>query len=226
MITSLSIDEISSYTSRQLNHFFPDNDIIELREYKHCVELTLDRLEFCYKHVTLKNYCTGAEAMFNHLHSDQYMMYIWYLANTIWKENQDRKLCSKLYYLNKLMHAIDCTYDTNLPDIFLIFHGAGTILGKAAYNDFFVVLQGCTVGTNKGKYPVLGKGVSLTANSSVVGECTIGNRCTISTRSTIFQKDIADDNTVFVNFETGLLQIKPSKECYAQQFFNVDLYKV
>ena len=223
MITSLSTDEIAAYTSRQLNYFFPDNNIIELKEYKYCLQLALDKLEFCYQHVALKHYCNGSEAVFNHLHSDQYLMFLWYLSNSIWKEKQDRTLCNKLYYLNKSMHAIDCTYDTGLPDIFLIFHGAGTVLGKAVYNDFFVVLQGCTVGTHKGNYPVLGKGVALTANSSIIGNCTIGNRCTVSTRTTIFQKNIAADNTAFINFETGTLQIKTTKECFAQQFFNVPL---
>jgi serine O-acetyltransferase len=221
MITSLSIDELITYTNRQLNYFIPDNDLIDLKEYKSCVQIAIDRLEFCYKHVTLKHYNTGEQAIFNHLHSDQYVMYLWFIANTIWKDKQDKKVCSKLYYLNKILHSIDCTYDTNLPDIFLIFHGAGTVLGKAVYNDFFVVLQGCTIGANRGKYPVLGKGVSLVANSSIIGNCIIGNRVTISTRTTIFQKDIADDSTAFVNFETGQLSIKPTRECFAQQFFNV-----
>ncbi|MBK9533323.1 MAG: serine acetyltransferase [Chitinophagaceae bacterium] len=226
MITSLSIDEISTYTSRQLNHFFPDKDAIELKEYKSCIQIALDRLDFCFKYVTLKHYCNGAEAIFNHLHSDQYIMYLWFLANTIWREKQEKKICSKLYYLNKSMHAVDCAYDTNLPDIFLIFHGAGTVLGKAQYSNYFVVLHGCTVGANKGIYPVIGQGVSLAANSSVIGNCKIGNRCTISTRTTIFQKDIADDNTAFLNFETNQIQIKSSKDCFAQQFFNVDLKKI
>ena len=34
------------------------------------------------------------------------------------------------------------------------------------------------------------------------------------------------DNTAFINFESGQLQIRPTKECYAQQFFNVNLNQV
>ena len=226
MITSLSIDEIADYTSRQLNYFFPDDTIVELKQYKYCLQLALDKLEFCYRHVVLKHYCNGTEAIFNHLHSDQYLMFLWYLSNSIWKERQDINLCSKLYYLNKSLHAIDCAYNTNLPDIFLIFHGAGTVLGKATYSDFLVVLQGCTVGAHKGSYPVLGKGVSLTANSSIIGKSTIGDRCTISTRTTIFTKNIAADTTAFMNFDTGTIQIKPTTACFAQQFFNINLNTV
>ena len=97
-------------------------------------------------------------------------------------------LANKLYCLNKVLHGLDCMYDTQLPDIFLLFHSSGTMLGKAKYSDFFIALHGCTIGSHKGRYPILGKGVSITANSSVIGDCYIGNRCTISTRTTIFQK--------------------------------------
>jgi serine O-acetyltransferase len=150
-------------------------------------------------------------------------MFLWYLSNTLWREGYDNITCSKIYYLNKVLHGLDCMYDTLMPDIFLIFHSGGTMLGKASYSDFFVALQGCTVGSQKGNYPVFGKGVALTANSSVIGKCTIGDRCTVSTRTTIFQKNIENDNTAFLNFETGQLQFKISKSCYAQQFFNIDL---
>ena len=190
------------------------------------MDLALDRLNFCFKYVAYQRYNNDGITQFNHLYADHYLMYVWFLANTIWKEGGDILIASKLYYLNKTLHGLDCMYDTKMPNIFLLFHSSGTMLGKASYNDFFIALQGCTVGSQKGKYPVFGKGVSLTANSSVIGNCVIGNRCTISTRTTIFQRDIADDNTAFVNFESGKLEIKPTKGCYAQQFFNVDLNKV
>jgi serine O-acetyltransferase len=135
-------------------------------------------------------------------------------------------MANKLYYLNKTLHGLDCMYDTKLPDIFLLFHSSGTMLGKASYADYFVALQGCTVGSQKNNYPVFGKGVSLTANSSVIGKCLIGDRCTLSTRTTIFQKDMANDSIAFLDFESGKLKTKLTKECYAQQFFNIDLNKI
>ena len=124
------------------------------------------------------------------------------------------------------MHSFDCMYNNKIPEIFLIIHGVGTMMGKANYDNYFVIYQGCTVGASNGIYPTIGKGVSVTANSSVIGKSTIGNMSTISTRTTIFQKKIPENNIAYMNFETGLLEIKAAKICYAQQFFNVDLNKI
>ena len=226
MISSLTTEALCRYVSAQVNNIFPDDHDVDFLQEKESIEEALAKLEYCFKHVSLKHYFNGEEVVFNHLFSDHYVMFLWYLSNSVYKHKGKCDLANKIYYLNKSLHGLDCMYDTKMPDIFLIFHSSGTMLGKAFYADYFVALQGCTVGSQKGNYPVFGKGVSLTANSSVIGKCNIGNRCTISTRTTIFQKDIADDHTAFINFNNGGLEVKPTKECYAQQFFNVDLNKV
>ena len=226
MFLSLEKKELIEYTSSQLNIFFPDKNLVSLSKTPALIDLAIDRLDYCFKHVAFERYNKQGVTQFNHLYADHYLMYIWFLGNSFWKEKNDISIASKLYYLNKILHGLDCMYDTLMPNIFLLFHSTGTMLGKASYSDFFIGLQGCTVGSQKGNYPVFGKGVSLTANSSVIGQCNIGNRCTISTRTTIFQKDITDDNTAFVDFETGQLLVKPSKQCYAQQFFNTDLKNI
>jgi serine O-acetyltransferase len=223
MITSISIPVLCRYTTAQLNVFFPDEDIVDLMSEEKLVSEALRRIEYCFKHVNLKHYFNGNEVIFNHLFSDHYVMFLWFLSNVVYLKKGNCSLANKLYYLNKALHGLDCMYDTRLPNIFLFFHSSGTVLGKAKYNDFFVVLHGCTVGLQDEKYPVFSKGVSITANSSVIGDCLIGNRCTVSTRTTIFQRNIQDDHTAFINCDTGLLQIKRTKECYAQRFFNIDL---
>jgi serine O-acetyltransferase len=223
MNQSLSVDELSIYVSKQLNSFFPDNEYVDLIQEKEIVIKALERVEFCFKHVTLKHYFNNNEVNFNHLYSDHYVMFIWFLSNSVYKFKGKCNLANKLYYLNKILHGLDCMFDTEMPNIFLLFHSSGTMLGKAKYDDYFIALQGCTVGSQKGYYPVFGKGVSLTANSSVIGKCNIGNRCSISTRTIIYQKDLHEDNVAFINFESGKLEIKKSETCYAQNFFNVDL---
>ncbi|MHA8057404.1 LbetaH domain-containing protein [Aquirufa nivalisilvae] len=225
MHLSLEKDDLVHYTQAQLNHFYPDKKLVSFENLESSVDRVLDRLNFCFKHVAFNRYFDGEQTLFKHLYADHYVMYLWYLSNSIWKENENPELAAKLYYLNKSLHGFDCMYDTQLPDIFLIFHGVGTMLGKAAYQDFFVTLQGCTVGSHKGKYPKFGKGVALAANSSAIGNCELGNRSTISTRTTVFEKDVPEDFTAFTDFNLGLQHIKESKVCYAQQFFNVDLKK-
>jgi len=223
MIKSLSTEALSNYLSSQLNNFFPDGNVVDISGDKDILVEALKRLEFCFKHVTLKHYFNGSEVIFNHLFSDHYVMFLWFLSSTVYNHKGKCDLANKIYYLNKTLNGLDCMYDTKMPKIFLLFHSSGTMLGKASYSDYFIALQGCTVGSHKGEYPTFGKGVSLTSNSSVIGKCLIGNRCTISARTTIFQRDITDDNTAFINFETGQLQIKESPKCYAQQFFNINL---
>ena len=223
MINSLSLNDLCSYVSLQLNNLFPDNEVVNLSKDKTIVSSALDRLEFCFTKVSLKHYFDGKEAKFNHLFSDQYVMFLWFLSNSAWREKGNCSLANKIYYLNKTLNGFDCMYDTKMPDIFLIFHGNGTMLGKAEYSNYFVVLQGCTVGSQNGKYPVFGKGVSITANSSVIGSCQLGDRVTVSTRTTIYEKRIEKDNTIFVNRDTGKFETKKTKKCYAQQFFNVEI---
>ncbi len=226
MKLSLSKSELQNYISCQLNNFFPDKYKIRPLQIAAHIDTAIDRLDNCFSHVSFNRYNEKGQTNFNHLYKDQNIVFLWFLANTIWKNSEDENLYTKVYYLNKVLHSFDCMYNTELPDIFLVLHGAGTMLGKATYSDYFVVLQGCTVGSHKGQYPVLGKGFTLTANSSIIGNCVVGKRCTISTRTTLFQKSLPDDSTAFLDFEKGTLQVKSSAECYAQQYFNVDLKTV
>lgn len=223
MIISLSYEELKDYLSRQLNHFFPDRHTVSVSQLSGFTDTALDRMDYCFRHVSFGRYNENGNTKFNHLYADQYLLFLWYLANTAWKNGGNENLCSKLYYLNKSLHAFDCMYNTALPDIFLVFHGAGTMLGKATYADFFLVLQGCTVGSQRGDYPVLGKGVTLTANSSVIGKCMIGDRCTIGGRTMVFQKNMDNDSSAYIDVATGALKFKSTGSCYAQQYFNIDL---
>jgi serine O-acetyltransferase len=222
MNLSLKKSDLCNYLSNQINNFYPDKYEIK-SEINQVIDIAISKLEFCFKQVAFNRYNNEENTHYNHLYADHHLMLIWYLSNVVWKELENTNLASKLYYLNKTLHGVDCMYNTPMPDIFLIFHGVGTMLGKAHYDDYFVVLQGCTIGSHKGKYPTFGKGVALTANSSVIGKCEIGDRATISTRTTLFQKDLQNDQTALINFETGKLEVRDSNICYAQQFFNIDL---
>ena len=224
MILSIPFDELSFYITKQLNFYFPDKFEVSKNQLDKNLKTAISRLDFCFSKVVNRRYNTGSTTIYNHLYSDHNVLLYWFLANTVWEQSHDTNLASKLYYLNKSMHGFDCMYDTKLPDIFLVFHGVGTMLGKASYGNFFVAMQGCTVGSHKERYPVFGKGVSLTANSSVIGNCSIGNRCSISAGTQLFEKNMNSDETAFMNPSTGILQIKQSKESYGKQFFNEEFF--
>lgn len=226
MITSLPASDLTRYIQLQVNNFFPDLNAVHSNQIIQSVDLALEKMDHCLSKAALNRYKKDGSPYFDHLFSDSYMLFLCYLANSVWQKTNDRVLSSKVYYLNKALHTFDCMYDNILPEIFFIVHGFGTMMGKAGYKDYFVIYQGCTIGATHGVYPTFGKGVSVTANASVIGNSIIGDMATISTRTTIFQKNIPEKNTAFINFDTGQLQVKPSKECYAQQFFNVDLNAV
>ena len=220
MQTSLELKSLCSYVSNQLNNFFPDQNKVDLISNIEVVKESLQRLDNCFKNVNLKHYFNGSETIFNHLFSDHYVMFLWFLSNTIFHKMGKCSLADKVYYLNKTLNGLDCMYDTNMPDIFLVFHSSGTMLGKATYSNYFIALHGCTVGSHNGKYPVFGEGVAITANSSVIGNCRIGDMVTISTRTTVFEKDINPNETIFFDYKTGKLISRFSENCYSKLFFN------
>jgi serine O-acetyltransferase len=220
MQLSLSKQDLQSYVSSQLNNFFPDKHLVRLSEYGSMVDIAIDRVDNCFRKVAYGRYNKDGQTILNHLYIDQYLVFVWFLSNTFWKEKENSLVSTKLYYLNKALHGFDCMYDTQLPDIFLIFHGGtGTLLGKATYSDYLVVLHGCTIGSHKGKYPTLGKGVSLTAHSSIIGDCKIGDNVSISNNTSVFQKDVPSNTVAFINRETGQLNLKESSVPYSKQFF-------
>lgn len=222
MHLSLSASELREYVSRQVNHFFPDKQIVKMDLYKSSVDLALDRLNYCFKHSALKNYFNKNQTYFNHLYSDQYLMFLWFLANTMWENGVDQPLLNKLYYLNKALHAFDCMYNTKLPNIFFVFHGVGTVLGKAEYADFLTVFHNCAVGVHDNKYPIFKKGVTLAAQSSVMGACIIGNRVSIGANTSIFKTKIDNDMTAYRDSD-GQLIFRRSSRWYGQTFYNMDI---
>jgi len=226
MNLSLKREHFIQYVSSQLNNIFPDGNTVNLNEYSSEFDLTIDRLDFCYKKVSYQHYFDGSQTYLNHLHSDQYLMFIWFLSNTIYSKTNDISLANKLYYLNKSLHGFDCLFNTALPNIFLIFHGVGTMLGKASYSDYFVALQGCTIGSQKSSYPIMGKGVSLAAGSSIIGNCDIGDRVSVSANSHLFNVNVESNHVSYYDNLKGGNVVKKSKTPYAQNFFNINLNNI
>ncbi|WP_217266739.1 hypothetical protein [Paenibacillus tianmuensis] len=219
---SLPLQAFRAYVSSQFNHFFPDGENVRFDDYAKIFEKAIHRTEFCFSHVTLSSYYKSQGPSLNHLHSDQYAVFLWFLSNTVWVETENQILANKLFYLNKTLHGFSCMYDTKLPDIFLLLHTVGTVLGKANYSDFLVVAQGTTVGAHNGVYPVLGKGVSLLPYSSIVGRCTIGDRVSVGIGASVYQQDVRSDTVVFRN-EDGSIRYKQKDNCWAQKLFNVKI---
>jgi serine O-acetyltransferase len=208
MIMSLAKREIVEYVRRQIEHFFPDahrpGPAIDLY-----IDLTLDRVKYCFAAVYDKYFKRGKDTVFNHLNTDHYAMFLYFLSNTLYRNGADLRLCEKLFYLNKALNGIDVFFSVELPNIFLFTHPIGTVLGHGRYSDYFSVHQNCTIGSNHGEYPTLGQYVALYQDSSILGRCTIGDRCKISADSVIMDMNL-EPNSIYIG-KPGQFTIKPCR---------------
>ncbi|MEK3789562.1 hypothetical protein [Paenibacillus sp. FSL K6-1230] len=222
MELSLSYRDFKDYVSRQINHFFPDNHSVAFKDIDPVFDMTIERTEYCFKNVTLSSYKKEGRPFLNHLHSDQYAVFLWFLSNNVWKETHNESLSNKIFYLNKTLNGFSCMYDTKLPEIFLLLHNVGTVLGKAEYSNYLVVSQGCTVGAQNGQYPRLGRAVALLPNSSIIGKCEIGDKVSIGINTTIYQRSIGNMTVAFTG-EDGRLSFKESSRSWVQNLYSIDL---
>ena len=105
--------------------------------------------------------------------------------------------CDKIYALNKMISSADIYYEVNMPDVWFCDHPQGSVIGRATYGNFFSFTQGCTVGNNKGLYPVIGEHVHMLSNSKILGNCNVGDHVIMAANSYIIDRDIPAFSIVF-----------------------------
>jgi len=92
------------------------------------------------------------------------------------------------------MHAFECFYTREIPDIFHLEHPVASVLGQAIFGDYLVVYQGVSVGgDNKLRYPRLGEGVVLFSKCSLIGDALVGSNCAIGAGVCLYGKSIPDN---------------------------------
>ncbi len=217
MVKQLSQPELSGYLARQLSHFFPDAPIIP-SALEPAVGDALDRLRHCLARLRGKYFEQGR---FDHLHTDQYAMFLYFVGNSLFRRHDDLALAAKLYALNKALHSIDAFYEVELPDVFLFSHPLGTILGRARYANYFLVYQHCTIGSNlDGTYPTFGEGVAMFGGSAVIGDCTVGANCWLSYGAVVMDENVPANSVVFGR--SPALVVKPAQRDVMHERFRHD----
>ena len=81
--------------------------------------------------------------------------YLYQVSHILYK-NGYSIIADKVYYLNKMLNALDLFYAIELPEHWNCEHPIGSVMGRARYGDFFFFYQGCTVGGNHTNYPIIG----------------------------------------------------------------------
>lgn len=194
---TLNAAGLAAYVSRQMNALFPDVPVAP-RQLAPDIRRALERLEHCFSHIRLKRFMQGRSAAFNHLHTDQYAMFLYWLGNTIYRRGGSQTLATKAYALNKALHGLDVFYEVELPEIFAFQHPVGTVLGRAKFSNYLFVYQRCSVGANvDGVYPTFGEGVVLYGGSAVLGRCAVGDNCWLSAGAQVKDTDLPANTVVF-----------------------------
>lgn len=217
----LSINQVDliAYIARQINNLFPDVNVIA-DDFSRYFMVAIERAKYCFSHAKNKYFENHGQIYFNHLHTDQYAMFLYYLSNSLYHLNGNLSLASKVYSLNKALHSVDLFYEVDLPDIFYLQHPIGTVLGRARYSNFFFVYQRCSIGANlEHVYPTIGEGVVMYGGSSIIGNCTVGENCWISTGTIVMDQDIPPNSVVFGRSPD--LVIKPTKRNVLKDLFQI-----
>lgn len=196
MLTSIKHEDLVTLVISQLNIFFPDASTISADMIRTSSRTALERLEYCSKHINNKYYRRENQTLFNHLHADQYAMFLYFLSRELFDRTGQSSLCDKVYYLNKVLNGCDIFYEIDLPSIFMLVHPLGTVLGRAKYSDYLVVYQGVRVGSNHGKFPEISEFATLRPGSSIIGDCQVGRNVQFGVNALIIDTDVEKNTTV------------------------------
>lgn len=213
-ILRINRKDIVRYTSRQIVNLLPDDVSIEEELALHLDE-ALNRLEICINAVK-----SWRSDCFDPFHSSQYCTFLYFWANTIWRQNGNRDVPTRLFLLNKAMNGIDLFYEIEMPPIFFIGHSVGIVLAKATYGNYLVLYQNSTIGKNHGEAPVIEDGVILYPNTAVIGRSRVYAGSIISQGVSVVNRNTEPDAVVYQG-EAGSLIFKKIERNILGDFFNV-----
>ena len=186
------------------------------------IDTVLGMVEDCFSYSANKYYRENNAVIFNPFHSGQYSIFLYFLSNHIYTRYGDSVLSDKIYCLNKSLNSVDLFYEVTLPCIFSTDHPVGSVIGRATYSDFFFFSQNCTVGNNKGIYPVIGKNVTMFSGAKIIGNSRIGNGSVISANSLVKDQDVPPNSIVFGVSPHLVFKPLPKKNNYVNMWLNYD----
>lgn len=206
MLKTLHIEktQVAAYVRAQVERLFPLPAMPDLDDVDQQMPAALMRLNRCINEVRV-----WSPDQFDVLHSTQYCIFLYYLANTIWRETGNRDVCTLLFLLNKSLNGIDLFYEIEMPEVFFIGHSVGIVLAKATYGNYLVLYQNSTVGKNHGIAPVLEERVIMYPNTAIIGRSHVKAGSVISQGVSVINQDVPGNCLVFsgsegVIFKNGL----------------------
>lgn len=215
MKLSIAASELLGYVSVMLEGNLPDR-VNDAQVLESILTTGLERVESCFSQIHRKYYEDADSPVFNHLNSDHMATLLYFLSNQSVVEGFD-SLGYKLAYLNKVMHGVDLYPHVNLPEVFLLVHPLGTVLGRATYGNFLVVYQGVTVGSTGTEYPVFGEGTVLFSGAKVLDAVKSGRNVVYGANTMIIGGVVPPDSLVVGQFPSH--RVLPRPESVQKAFF-------
>lgn len=212
-IVNIDRRELAPYIRRQLSNILPMEDDPKSGLIDTHMAAALERVERCLSAIRM-----WPLGQFNVLQSGQYCIFLYFLANTIWRAEHEEGICTRLFLLNKALNSIDCFYEIELPDVFLIGHSSGIVLAKATYGNYLVLHQNCTVGKNHGVAPEIGDRVVLYPNSAVIGRSRVGSGTVVAQGVSVINRDTPGESVAFSGL-AGDLVFKKMNRNVMEDFF-------
>ncbi|MCO4781860.1 MAG: transferase [Candidatus Cloacimonetes bacterium] len=196
--------------SKQLSNFFSLDINLEKQILKDNIEKALLRCEKCFVGGAEKSYELEGQAFFNHFHSDQYSIFLYYLSNSLYQDERPNDIAERVYCLNKALNGLDLFYEVEMPEVFFLEHPVGSVIGRAKYGEKFRFSQNCTIGSHKGIYPIIGDNVAMMVGSKVIGDCKVGDNVIISVNSFVLNTNIPSNSLVFGSSPHLIVKSRPS----------------
>ena len=197
--SSASAEELSIILAKQMNNIIPDLHDIRKDDLYPFVKSALIRVQTCFAGINNKYYCDGSDVYFNHLHSDHYCSFVYLVSNECFR-NKASELATKLFLLNKYLHGLDLYFSVSLPEVFMLVHPVGSVVGNANYSDKIVIYQNCTIGSvykdDSYIYPSFGKNVVLYSRTSVLGGCELGDNVIFGANTFVLKEIIPGSSLV------------------------------
>ena len=219
MKLSLPSKALKAYVEATLDNQMPDGNSSSIPD--NIFSSSLERLDICFTGIRKKYYFDDV-ATFSHLNSDQFCTLIYFISNESFS-CQREDLAEKLFYLNKIMHGLDLFYSVKLPEIFLMVHPVGTVIGNAAYQNHSVFYQNVTIGSNPdGKYPVFSGPAIFFSGCSVIGDCLVGENVIFGANTFVLKSNIEANSLVTGQYNLNM-KITPTAFSIKKDFFG-DIY--
>ncbi len=201
-LLELNISRINlrNYLIKQLNYMFPDEKEVAVHMLDDYISKALFKIRRSFDTIRSKYYQKKNKSYFDYLNGDHYAVFLYWVSNIAFNEGQI-SLAKKMFLLNKCMFGLDLFYEINMPDIFIMVHPLGSVVGRAKFSDFLVIYQGVTIGsTSQGVYPEFAEKIVLYSNTSVIGRCYLKENVVLGSNATLINQEVDSDKVVLGHY--------------------------